>query len=115
MAKIRMDQKFNDAGTFGGFGKRGQTDTHTRFMFYKYKSILIADRKTLIKCVPSLTNLTANNIKADFLVTCSPFYHIQGSLCKCDKFHFLTFSRKQIHPYIFFHKKRQIFSVFWIQ
>ena len=25
------------SGTFGGFGKRGQTDIHTRFMFYKYR------------------------------------------------------------------------------
>ena len=29
--------KFHDPGTFGGFGKREHTDTHTRFMFYKYR------------------------------------------------------------------------------
>ena len=29
--------KFYDAGTFGGFGKRGHTDRQTRFTFYKYR------------------------------------------------------------------------------
>ena len=27
--KIGPEPKFHDPGTFGGFGKRGQTDTHT--------------------------------------------------------------------------------------
>ena len=36
-SKLGLEPKFHDPGTFGGFGKRGQTDTHTRFMFYKYR------------------------------------------------------------------------------
>ena len=42
--KLGLEPKFHDPGTFGGFGKRGQTDrqthTQTRFMFYKYRYIL---------------------------------------------------------------------------
>ena len=34
--KWRLEPKFHEAGTFGGWEKRGQTDTHTRFMVYKY-------------------------------------------------------------------------------
>ena len=36
--KLGLEPKFYDPGTFGGFGKREQTDRHTRFMFYKYRS-----------------------------------------------------------------------------
>ena len=43
--KVGLEPKFHDPGTFGGFGKRGQThrQTHrqTRFMFYKYRFISI--------------------------------------------------------------------------
>ena len=35
--KLGLEPKFHDPGTFGGFGKRGQTHRHTRFMFYKYR------------------------------------------------------------------------------
>ena len=39
--KVALEPKFHVPGTFGGFGKRGQTDRHTyiqtRFMFYKYR------------------------------------------------------------------------------
>ena len=35
-AKLGLEPKFHDPGSFGGFGKRGQTDKQTRFMFYKY-------------------------------------------------------------------------------
>ena len=33
-SKRRLEPKCHDAGTFGGFGKRGHTDRQTRFMFY---------------------------------------------------------------------------------
>ena len=36
-AKLGLEPKFHDPGTFGGFGKRGQTHKQTRFMFYKYR------------------------------------------------------------------------------
>jgi hypothetical protein len=39
-SKLGLEPKFHDPGTFGGFGKRGQTHTQTRFMFYKYRYIL---------------------------------------------------------------------------
>ena len=39
-SKLGLEPKFHDPGTFGGFGKRGQTDTHTRFMFYKYRLLI---------------------------------------------------------------------------
>ena len=35
--KLGLEPKFHEPGTFGGFGKREQTDKHTRFMFYKYR------------------------------------------------------------------------------
>ena len=35
--KLGLEPKFHEPGTFGGFGKREQTDTQTRFMFYKYR------------------------------------------------------------------------------
>ena len=35
--KLGLEPKFHDPGTFGGFGKRGQTNRQTRFMFYKYR------------------------------------------------------------------------------
>ena len=35
--KLGLEPKCHDPGTFGGFGKRGQTNKHTRFMFYKYR------------------------------------------------------------------------------
>ena len=39
--KVGLEPKFHDPGTFGGFGKREQTDRHTyiqtKFMFYKYR------------------------------------------------------------------------------
>ena len=35
--KVGLEPKFHEPGTFGGFGKREQTDKHTRFMFYKYR------------------------------------------------------------------------------
>ena len=34
--KVGLEPKRHDPGTFDGFGKREQTDRHTRFMFYKY-------------------------------------------------------------------------------
>ena len=34
-----LEPKFHEAGTFGGFVKREHTNTHTRFMFYKYRYI----------------------------------------------------------------------------
>ena len=36
-AKLGLEPKFHDPGTFGGFGKREQTYRQTRFMFYKYR------------------------------------------------------------------------------
>ena len=36
-AKVGLEPKYHEPGSFGGFGKREQTDTHTRFMFYKYR------------------------------------------------------------------------------
>ena len=36
-AKVGLEPKFHDPGSFGGFGKREQTYIHTRFMFYKYR------------------------------------------------------------------------------
>ena len=35
--KLALELKFHDPGTFGGFGKRGKTHKHTRFVFYKYR------------------------------------------------------------------------------
>ena len=35
--KLGLEPKFHDPGTFGGYGKRGKTYRHTRFMFYKYR------------------------------------------------------------------------------
>ena len=35
--KLGLEPKFHEPGTFGGFGKREQTDKPTRFMFYKYR------------------------------------------------------------------------------
>ena len=38
MRILSLEPKFHDPGTFGGFGKRGQTNKQTtRFMFYKYR------------------------------------------------------------------------------
>ena len=34
-SKLVLEQKFHEAGTFAGFGKHAQT--HTRFVFYKYR------------------------------------------------------------------------------
>ena len=34
---LSLEPKFHDPGTCGGFGKREQTNTQTRFMFYKYR------------------------------------------------------------------------------
>ena len=42
--KVGLEPKFHDAGTFGGFGKRAQTDKRTRFMFYIYASRCSAAR-----------------------------------------------------------------------
>ena len=53
--KLGLEPKFHDPGSFGGFGKRGQTHRQTRFMFYKYRYIekniasLIKDALALIK------------------------------------------------------------------
>merc|ERR1711923_93834 len=38
--KLGLEPKFHESGTFGGFGKRGQTNRQTRFMFYKYRFTL---------------------------------------------------------------------------
>ena len=35
--KLGLEPKFHYPGTFGGFGKREQTNKQTRFMFYKYR------------------------------------------------------------------------------
>ena len=35
--KLGMEAKFHEAGTFGGFEKREQSDRQTKFMFYKYR------------------------------------------------------------------------------
>ena len=68
--KLGLEPKFHDPGTFGGFGKRGQTDRHTRFMFYKYryKKFLIingSNNQSMINltcCGPtSDTNVTRTN------------------------------------------------------
>ena len=40
--KLGLEPKFHDPGTFGGFEKRGQTYTQTRFMFYTYRCHLMA-------------------------------------------------------------------------
>ena len=32
--KVGLEAKFHDPGTFGGFGKRGQTNKQTRLMFF---------------------------------------------------------------------------------
>ena len=37
--KVFLEPKYHEPGTFGGFGKREQTNTHTRFMFYKYRKV----------------------------------------------------------------------------
>ena len=44
--KWHLEPKFHEAGTFGGWEKRGQTDTHTqtRFMFYKYRFVIPISR-----------------------------------------------------------------------
>ena len=35
--KVGLGPKCHDTGTFGGFGKRGQINRQTRFMFFKYR------------------------------------------------------------------------------
>ena len=37
--KLGLEPKFHETWTFGGFGKRGQTNKHTIFMFSKYRCI----------------------------------------------------------------------------
>ena len=39
-AKVGLEPKYHEPGTFGGFGKREQTYRQTRFMFYKYRYII---------------------------------------------------------------------------
>ena len=36
-AKVGLEPKYHDPGSFNGFGKREQTYRQTRFMFYKYR------------------------------------------------------------------------------
>ena len=39
--KLGLEPKFHEPGTFCGFGKREQTQRHTRFIFYKYKYVSV--------------------------------------------------------------------------
>ena len=48
--KLGLEPKFHDPGTFGGFGKREQTHTHTRFMFYKYRFFIPTNIDVYIFC-----------------------------------------------------------------
>ena len=45
--KLGLGTKFHEPRTFGGFGKREQTHTQTRFMFYKYRFIFKSPKSNL--------------------------------------------------------------------
>ena len=37
-SKLGLESNFHEAGTIGGFGKRGEAHKPTIFTFYKYRS-----------------------------------------------------------------------------